>query len=406
MPDAATSSGPQLRVLVSAYGCEPGVGSEPGAGWAWVVELSRKHDVVVMTRANNRERIEAHLGVEPRDGPLFIWLDLPRWMLWLKRRGMPAQLYYLVWQALAGRRGKQLHRALAFDIVHHLTWAVDWLPAGVLRVDAPVRIWGPVGGSTSTPCVAYRWLGGRGVLQEISRELITRPLRLMFGIWSARRASLVLLQNEDGLPRFAKFARCMVEPNVVTAVDADSRLGPRSERTAVYVGRLLPLKGVAIALAALAHPAAADWRLRIVGDGPDRHRLRRLARRLGVAPRVDWLGWVSRSEALEAIASAAVLVLPSTHEAAGFVLAEASSLGTPVICLDHGGPKFIVDASQGIRLPLGRDVAAQMAHSLVAAAAMDVQPATNWTGPALGRRLEAIYDAALGTKPAVGQATR
>ena len=57
---------PRLRVLLSAYACEPGKGSEPGVGWNWVKQLARHEDVWVLTRSNNRGAIEQALRSEPR----------------------------------------------------------------------------------------------------------------------------------------------------------------------------------------------------------------------------------------------------------------------------------------------------------------------------------------------------
>ena len=49
------------RIIVSAYGCEPGKGSEQGVGWNWVLQLAKLTEVVVITRLNNRKAIEANL---------------------------------------------------------------------------------------------------------------------------------------------------------------------------------------------------------------------------------------------------------------------------------------------------------------------------------------------------------
>ena len=48
-------------ILVSAYGCEPLKGSEPGVGWNWVLQMARYNRVHVITRANNQGPIEKHL---------------------------------------------------------------------------------------------------------------------------------------------------------------------------------------------------------------------------------------------------------------------------------------------------------------------------------------------------------
>ena len=49
-----------MKLLISAYACEPGLGSEPGAGWNCVRQAARFHEVWVLTRENNREPIENH----------------------------------------------------------------------------------------------------------------------------------------------------------------------------------------------------------------------------------------------------------------------------------------------------------------------------------------------------------
>ena len=65
------------NILISAYGCEPDKGSEPGAGWNWAVEVAKRHKVTVLTRANNRCSIEKELQVNPRPNMSFIYYDLP-----------------------------------------------------------------------------------------------------------------------------------------------------------------------------------------------------------------------------------------------------------------------------------------------------------------------------------------
>jgi hypothetical protein len=55
-----------MKVLLSAYACEPNKGSEPGVGWQWTLEIARlSYDVWMLTRANNRENIEAELAKMP-----------------------------------------------------------------------------------------------------------------------------------------------------------------------------------------------------------------------------------------------------------------------------------------------------------------------------------------------------
>ena len=98
-----------MKVLLSAYACEPNKGSEPGIGWHWVLEVTRLgHDVWVLTRANNRETIERASPGLPNLH--IVYHDPPAWVARLKKKGPFLQLYYAWWQWSAYRRARQLHQ--------------------------------------------------------------------------------------------------------------------------------------------------------------------------------------------------------------------------------------------------------------------------------------------------------
>jgi len=89
------------------------------------------------------------------------------------------------------------------------------------------------------------------------------------------------------------------------------------------------------------------WHLTVIGDGPDRGRLERLAIRRRLATRVEFVGWLSRETVQERIHEANVLLFPSLHEEGGWASAEAIAAGTPVVSLDRGGPPML--GAHGIR---------------------------------------------------------
>src|SRR5690242_11782168 len=97
------------KILIGAYACEPNKGSEPEAGWQWVRAAGRTSSrVVVLTRSNNRDAIEAVAGVP--EGIKFEYFDLSQgWKSLKKRLPYGTQLYYFVWQIKARRRAQELH---------------------------------------------------------------------------------------------------------------------------------------------------------------------------------------------------------------------------------------------------------------------------------------------------------
>src|SRR5947209_9972139 len=112
-----------MKLLVSAYACEPGKGSEPAVGWNWVQALVRRgYKLHVITRSNNRQAIEGDPASRV-PALTFHYFDLPRWALAWKRRPGGLFLYYLLWQIGAFRLAKRLHPVERFDRVHHVTFA-------------------------------------------------------------------------------------------------------------------------------------------------------------------------------------------------------------------------------------------------------------------------------------------
>jgi glycosyltransferase involved in cell wall biosynthesis len=112
------------------------------------------------------------------------------------------------------------------------------------------------------------------------------------------------------------------------------------------------LKGVDLLLEALAGCGEVDVRLQIVGDGPSGDDLSAQARRLGIADRVDFLGWRQHDEMAALMREADVFVFPSLREAGGTVVLEGMACGLPVIVADWGGPAEMVDETVGIKVPV------------------------------------------------------
>ena len=329
-----------MRILAIAYACEPGKGSEPEVGWIWSRMLARLGETWVVTRANNRAAIEAILpSLTPEERPRFFYVELPRWARFWKRGRHGVRLYYLLWQFLALRDIRRWHHEEPFDIVWHLTFANAWLGSVGALVGAPF-VYGPVGGG-SRSCWDPRIVGLRGLAYEVARSASVSVGRYMNPLArvSWRRGALILAQNADTVRWLPARHRdkAKIVPNVAVDVLPASRSQGEERRVALFAGRLLPWKGGALAIRAMQH--LPGWRLVVFGTGPDDRRLRRLSRRLQVDDRVSFRGWVPREKLLAFMRSEADLLLfPSVHDEAGWIVGEALTLGLPSICIDRGGP--------------------------------------------------------------------
>ena len=350
-----------MRILAWAYACEPGRGSEPAVGWWWAQMLARLGETWVITRANNREAIDRELEAT---GPIpnlhFVYVDLPPNVRRWKRGQRGVRIYYLLWQRAALSEARRMARHQQFDLVWHLTLANAWIGSTACITGIPF-VYGPVGGGVGTPWRLAGTLGAKGVAYELLRagaRTFGRYLNPLARV-SWRRASLILVQNEETrrwLPRRHR-SKVYVFPNVVLdrVPDPERREVPG---VMLFAGRLLPWKGVSLAIQAL--EALPGWRLIVCGDGPDAGRLRRLAEARGLVNRVEFRGWVCRDEVLRTMREeASVFIFPSLHDEAGWVVVEAMASGLPVVCLDVGGPQILAGKDMavipaGVRLTAGR----------------------------------------------------
>jgi glycosyltransferase involved in cell wall biosynthesis len=184
-------------------------------------------------------------------------------------------------------------------------------------------------------------------------------------VWRALRlvtfatASRVVAQTETALGHFPAFIRRrgIVLPNPVALPDQPA---PATERVVAGVGRLEPVKGFDILVAAFARcaPSHPDWRLTIWGVGSQKRRLAELANELGLGDRLRLPG---RSPVPgEWVNSTGIFVLSSRHEGFPNVLLEAMAAGLPVVATDcpPGAPRaMIADGETGV-LVANQDVAA------------------------------------------------
>jgi glycosyltransferase involved in cell wall biosynthesis len=351
----------RLRVLLSAYACEPDKGSEPGVGWNWVCQIARFHEVWVFTRTNNRKSIEAALLTNPLPTVHFVYVDLPLWVSFWKKGRRGIYLYYYLWQIAAYFAGKRLHQQVKFDVVHHVTFVKYAMPSFMALLPVPF-VWGPVGGGESAPSGFWWSFSLRGKVFEVLRTLACSLGELdPFVRVTAHRAAIGLATTRDtearlqalGCKATVVFSQVALPRSEIEWLGRFSRpVGTRPFR-AVSVGELLHWKGFELGIRAFAqlHSQLPDAQYWLLGNGPEKARLQKIACQLGVEDAVVFWGELPRPHALEKLAECDVLLHPSLHDSGGWACAEAMAAGLPVICLDLGGPALQVNGDTGFKIP-------------------------------------------------------
>ncbi len=353
-----------MKILLSAYACEPDKGSEPGVGWNWALELAKlDYKVWVLTRANNRQAIEKELARHPAKPNLhFIYFDLPIWARKLKKLPGGIYLYYTIWQLKAYQFVKQYHYNLQFDVVHHVTFVSIRLPSFMGRLPNTRFIFGPLAGGEKTPWRLRKGYPVRGIILDILRDLGNFFIRFDPLIRSSlRKADIIYVTSPQTKELIPEQFHCKTRIKLAIGLSEkwlteNVKISPQESSVfkILFVGRFLYWKGMHLGFQAISEVVKSypNIQLTMVGDGPEKHVWKKQALHLGIESKINWVPWVSKPELIRLYKTHQLFLFPSLHDSGGMVVLEALAHGLPVVCLDLGGPGVIVDDSCGIKLPV------------------------------------------------------
>ena len=341
------SSTDKTKIFVSAYACEPGLGSEIGVGWHWVLEMSKHFELWVLTRESNRGTIEPWIAAHPEyTGIHFLYFDLPKWARFWKKGLRGVRTYYNIWQACTNRIVKRTMRENGIKVFHHLTYGnVLWKVSSYGQKQ--FFIWGPVGGLETIPAEYSTHYARKSRIIEWVRRLAVKALPLNFGFKKrCKNADLMLCKTEitrDLIPakyrnKAVLFTDVAVEENP-TAITKSTNGKDNGIVEFITVGRLDAWRGFDLVIESFARVAKENKKLHlsIVGKGADKQRLKELANKLGVTELVTFTGNVPMDEYYRLIAASDVVVNASLKEGAVTVSFDSMAMGKPLICLDTTG---------------------------------------------------------------------
>jgi len=356
-----------LNLLVLAPGSNPKSISTALVAYSHSEALARLHAVtVVVPRGNASTLVEANCPfkkIEAIDVPMIE--RIMKWSIrWIFKNDFGSQAltafaypFAIAFEYAAWKRLRTRILAGEFDLVLRVSPITCVIPspfAFFMRKSGIPFVIGPINGGLPWPqgfVQAERqkeWISG---LRGLSRVL-------PFAKSTYRYAKAIIAGSSHTYAEFAVYREKMFfVPENGLSRDLLASAAPKRESDGVlqfmYVGRLVPYKACDLAIrgaAPLLRTKTAN--LTIVGDGPDRERLARLAADLGVSADVVFAGWLGHAETMQQLLRADVLVFPSIREFGGGVVFEALALGVVPVVVDYGGPGDIVHEQVGFRVAL------------------------------------------------------
>ena len=349
-------------VLLSAYACCPDRGSEPRYGWNYLLLYARTfRRVILVTSVQDHARVAEQLTA----------LDIRNVQLIVVRLGkrldrlhdIPVggiHLHYYLWL----RRARNTIRTIPerIDLAHHVTYGSLQFGSPLYELSCPF-IFGPVGGGQVTNKVFYP-LMGRAKHTERVRNLVSSLFYRFnpFFKGTMARASLIYCSNRetwaatmDHLPPGHGHKLKMMVDTVIDDRFLNSappvRAAGKNTLSALWVGRLIPRKGIEVLLNVALLLKDEAFTLTMVGDGPMREKVLRFIRKNGLEKTVQFAGQVDQARLLDYYQKADLLLFLSYRDSVGLQITEAFSQGVPVLSFDQFGASTLITAETGIRIP-------------------------------------------------------
>ncbi len=351
------------NILISAYACEPNVGSEPGVGWNWVMDLAETHDEVhVVTRSE--DRYIDHDGVKKArpsgknieeemkkfsnvDHIHFHYYDLPQWIANLERTIIGDILNVHLWELLVFFFLKKRFRKNEFSVAQKVTIVSHRYPSFIWYF-AEKYIHGPIAGGESFPFKLLSIFNTKNKLKELLRFVFQyvpmfNPLVLLT-LSKAEKIIPVTYDTASLLPKRFQ-SKCEVKQAISLKHESFTKgkqlseidSSPEGPLNLLYVGKLMAFKGIPFMLEAICTiKDELPIVLNLIGDGPGKAGFEEYVKEHDLP--VNFLGKKNRTELPDYYASHDLFLFPSLRDSGGFVVLEAQANDLPCLVLDLGGP--------------------------------------------------------------------
>ncbi len=334
---------PRIKVLISAYACEPNRGSEPGVGWNLAKELAKHNEVHVLTRENNRDIIDRHrdelIGLDIE----FHYIDLPLIAMKVKKvNPLFGYLYYLFWQIKAFFVAKKIIKMRDIQLIHHLTFGNIWMPMFMGLLNIPLVI-GPLGGGETIPTAFRRDFSTSGRIKEYLRDLITLTLPYNpFLLYNCHQAKAIILKTTASADRVPNRYRNKCSLMTDVGINSDSiglRMADANNQYLLNVGRFESWRGQALLLHSFALALEKNRKLRLImiGDGPDANILKSICKQAGMEDNIQFAGQVSMEHYYHCLEESTIVVNTTLKEGGVTFFFDALAYGKPVINLNVPG---------------------------------------------------------------------
>ena len=349
-----------FSILINAYACSPGMGSEPGMAWNWCVNLAKYCELHIITEGEFRKKIEAELPTLPQGKNMHFYYnpvseDIRR-MCW-NQGDWRFYKYYREWQYKTYEIALDIVKKHKIDIVHQLNMIGFREPGYLWKIENKPFVWGPVDAKEKSP-VAY--LTGADFKSKVficlKNFLTGMQLRYSNRVRKAvQKAAIVISassESQESLKKYFKIESPLLNetgcyPKEISTIDKSQK----ETLDLLWVGKLDFRKQLSLAIRTIADMNNRNIRLHIVGGG-DATSYKVLADSLHISEQCIWHGVVTHDEVQKIMQESDLFFFTSVAEGTPHVVLEAIGNNLPVICFDVCGQGDSVNEKVGVKIPL------------------------------------------------------
>lgn len=336
-----------MNILYIAYSCCPNSGSEDAIGWNVPLEMSKVHNVYIITKNEHRAPITEYLNLNPNANLHFFFVDIPD----IFKKIFKGFLYsgrLNIWHKRAFPIARQICADLKIDIIHQIT-PVEFRALGDYgRIKGVKFVAGPLGGGEYIP-KGLNFYAKSHLLTELLRRIINEWYRWFYNCSGRfKRCDCLLFANAE-TKNYLQLKGCLLTEIAIGKNTSKEKNNFYDKTVFLWAGRMIYRKGLDFLFDAIdAIPLNVPYVVRLVGDGPERMKLEnRCMKSEKLRKHVVFVGSLAYDHMHDEYSKSNVFILPSLRETTGTVMLEAMSNGLPVIAINGFGSALMLNDNNG-----------------------------------------------------------
>lgn len=337
------------EIMLSAFACDPHMGSEPYVGWNWLKLLQKKYNVNLLTRTHHYESLKKACADQGMRVKIYHF-DLPG-CAGLDHRHRVMKFYYILWHIFVVPFAFYVCARKNIKVIHQCTYNVIDFSGFLWLYPFAKYVWGPIGGGQCPPEWSKSLYGTRWWKQRL-RAASKIFIKFNPYIWMiASRSKVILTANEETKARLPEIFKSKCIAMLETAKDPELTCGFRNIQnhlSVIWVGQLESRKGLPIIFDSIrslykeSPMLASRVKVDVIGTGPLFDTYNSVVLSDPILSNVKLHGSIRFERMREFYLSADVLAFTSVQDTSGNVLLEAMSYGVPIIAINHQGARSIL----------------------------------------------------------------